>query len=534
MQRKIKTVGVAFGLFCVALIMLYAVSAVLVKPQLLKLEQKNIQQSTSRAIDNLQYDQQFLFATSQDWSSWDDMYIYAAHPNADFTDTNMPDSSLQHVRVNYVLIVDTHGKLIYSKGSPDSGEGTLPVPAGLIDAFTGAGKLQTTGVNASASGILALKSGLVMVAGHPILDSAGNGPVRGTFVFARALDSDEIALMKDQTKLKTKLFTTGDPSLPSDVKSVQSSLSTNQTIVKTLTTQYGGGYRLLSDAFGKPTIIARVEVPRDLAAQANTSLNYYLVAAGLIALLMALLNGMAVNRITRQKDTIKVKDEFFSVASHELRTPLTAIKGNSELAKDLYGNGNPQLSEMMDDIHSSSDRLIRIVTNFLDAARLEQGRITFQPELLSVSGLLDEVASQLQGLATEKELTVDAHVTDKNLTVFADKDRVEEVIYNLLGNAIKYTKHGNITLSAQAGSKGMTTISVADTGLGISETGRTNLFSKFEQTRHDDVSKGSGLGLYITKMLVEKMGGKIWIEPASGSGAAGTTISFTLPMSSKN
>lgn len=238
--------------------------------------------------------------------------------------------------------------------------------------------------------------------------------------------------------------------------------------------------------------------------------------------------------ITEQKLLERSRDEFFSIASHELRTPLTAIRGNTSMIRQFYEGKvkDPMFEEMVDDIHDASARLIRIVNDFLDVSRLEQGKIKFNYETFTLSEVLETVVYEMASLARGKgnEIKIDKtlHAAPR---VHADKDRVKQIIYNLVGNAMKFTENGSITISVRKEGD-MLKVLVADTGVGISEEGQKLLFHKFQQAGEDaftrETSRGTGLGLYISKLLVNRMGGVIALEHSELG--KGTTLSFTLPL----
>ncbi len=240
--------------------------------------------------------------------------------------------------------------------------------------------------------------------------------------------------------------------------------------------------------------------------------------------------------ITERKLLERSKDEFLSIASHELRTPLTAIRGNTAMIKQFYeAQVNDEVfNEMVDDIHQSSVRLISIVNDFLDASRLEQGKIKFKASPFDLTAVLEGVAYETASIAEERDTRI---VIDKTLQtvpqVNADKDRVKQVIYNLVGNALRFTEHGSITLAAQQQGN-IIKVFVSDTGPGISEENQRILFRKFQQAGQTaftrETSRGTGLGLYISKLLVEGMGGTIGIDHSELG--KGTTFAFTLPLAS--
>jgi len=243
--------------------------------------------------------------------------------------------------------------------------------------------------------------------------------------------------------------------------------------------------------------------------------------------------------ITETIVAARSKDEFFSIASHELRTPLTSIKGNSSMVMEFYPDilKDQPLKEMIEDIHSSSERLIAIVNDFLDVSRLEQKRMSFNYSPVSLEKVVEKVVYEMGAVVKEKNLYLNYDPASlKNLpNAWADKNRLEQVIYNLVGNALKFTEHGGITLTAELDSvKNFIKVLVADTGRGMTFESQQLLFHKFQQASSSiltrDTTRGTGLGLYISKMIIENMGGRINLEESVVD--KGTTFSFTIPVSS--
>jgi signal transduction histidine kinase len=240
-----------------------------------------------------------------------------------------------------------------------------------------------------------------------------------------------------------------------------------------------------------------------------------------------------VEDITDQKDLERAKDEFLSIASHELRTPLTAIRGNTSLIKKYYGDKLPDkdMAEMINDIHESAIRLIDIVNDFLDVSALEQGKLAMHPENFQLQEIIDVVFRELQSLCAAKgiALVVDPSVASTP-AVTADKQRIKQVIYNLVGNAVKFTDKGSITISSQADNN-YAYISVTDTGRGIPPESQRLLFKKFQQASGSlltrDTTKGTGLGLYISKLIVEMSRGRVGLTRSEQG--KGSTFAFSLP-----
>lgn len=238
--------------------------------------------------------------------------------------------------------------------------------------------------------------------------------------------------------------------------------------------------------------------------------------------------------ITEAKVIERSREEFFAIASHELRTPLTAIRGNASLIEQFYIEkvNDKEFSQMVTDIHDASIRLIGIVNDFLDISRMEQNKMEFKKESFDVVAIIQEAVRELEKVATQKNLYLKAEETNSSLPmILADKNKTKQVLINLIGNAVNYTREGGVSVKAEK-ENNFLKISISDTGVGISPENQTLLFRKFQQAGEKiltrDMTKSTGLGLYISKLMVENMGGTIGLaksEPNKGS-----TFCFALPV----
>jgi signal transduction histidine kinase len=243
--------------------------------------------------------------------------------------------------------------------------------------------------------------------------------------------------------------------------------------------------------------------------------------------------------VTEERILQRSRDEFFSIASHELRTPLTAIRGNAMLMKQYYPEvfNNPDLGEMIGDIHDSSVRLIEIVNDFLDVSRLEQNKMKFELSAFSLEPIAEKIIYELAGLSRDKKIKLifEHHTLGKLPMVYGDESRIKQILYNLIGNGMKFTDKGSVTISAQPEGK-VLKVFVTDTGPGISEEAQQLLFHKFQQAGQSiltrDNTRGTGLGLYISKLLLEHMGGTVRLEHSEVG--KGSTFSFTMPLATES
>lgn len=231
------------------------------------------------------------------------------------------------------------------------------------------------------------------------------------------------------------------------------------------------------------------------------------------------------------KELDRAKSEFVSIASHQLRTPMTGIMGYlSMMTQGDFGKIKPEHQKILTDLLSESQRMIRLINQFLNVSKIEAGKFTYSWKATQLEDLVTRVVKEVEKPAADKGLKLTIKMPKTKLPMIqADADKVEDVILNLLDNAIKYTAKGTVTASVGL-DNGNVHFAVKDSGIGIKPKDATELFNKFVRGSgiaqiHPD---GSGLGLFIAKSIIDAHGGKIWVESA-GEGK-GSTFQFTLPL----
>lgn len=231
--------------------------------------------------------------------------------------------------------------------------------------------------------------------------------------------------------------------------------------------------------------------------------------------------------ITHEKQLEQAKDEFLSIASHELRTPMGAIRAlvSMVLAGD-YGPVNANLVEPLTDIKASAVRLVDLVNDLLNVARIEAGRTKFTLVDFNAPEALQEIVSTLEPLGKERGIPITIN-TGTPTSVQADPDKVKQVLINLVGNSLKFTSKGSITITSYT-KKNTVEINVADTGIGVAKADQEKLFGKFVQifSAQEGKPMGTGLGLYISRQTIRKMGGELWLK--SSTPGKGSVFAFTL------
>jgi signal transduction histidine kinase len=233
------------------------------------------------------------------------------------------------------------------------------------------------------------------------------------------------------------------------------------------------------------------------------------------------------------KDAIEAKSQFMSMVSHELRVPLTSIKESIAIVSDgLVGKIKKDQKNYLDIAKRNIDRLNKLIGDLLDFNKLEAGKINFEMQDNNANEIAKEVYDTMLPVAKEKGINLVLELDGSLPMVSFDRDKITQVLSNLVNNAIKFTKEGHITITT---SKRENTIqlSVSDTGCGIKKEDLPRLFHEFEQLETNGVEKtrGTGLGLAISKEIITRHNGEIWTESEFGKGS---TFFFTLPTQELN
>ena len=231
--------------------------------------------------------------------------------------------------------------------------------------------------------------------------------------------------------------------------------------------------------------------------------------------------------ITHLKELSQMKTDLMSMVTHEIRTPLATVRGFAQILL-RGGLGGEKGKEFLEIIHRQSGRLVDLVNDFLDITRIESGRHAMKRGPVDVGELIALAVADLRPLAEEKEITLEHRLTASLPRGLADGNMIEQVLINLISNAVKYSGHGARVLVEASSELGMVAVSVRDTGLGIPKECMPHLFEKFYRVRGEDRRDilGTGLGLSLAKQIVDVHGGTITVDSEHGEGSCFT---FTIP-----
>lgn len=238
--------------------------------------------------------------------------------------------------------------------------------------------------------------------------------------------------------------------------------------------------------------------------------------------------------VKKLQEIDKQKNEFVSMVSHELKTPLVPIRGYAQMLKNskLLGQLTPEQLEAVDEIDSSSKRLQQLIDDIMVAQKLEMGKLMFKKEDIDIQELIADQIKEFEPLALEKKIQI-INSNNLEISLTSDRNRLKQVLANLIKNAMGFVpkENGRIEIGTTNDENGIT-FYVKDNGVGISDEEQKMIFKKFFQidtsaTREHD---GSGLGLAICRGIIERLGGKIWVESKINQGSA---FFFTIPKSSR-
>ena len=234
---------------------------------------------------------------------------------------------------------------------------------------------------------------------------------------------------------------------------------------------------------------------------------------------------------TKTKLALTTRDEFLAIVSHDLRNPIGAILSCAELMlDDLSEPADPeQLRLSIELVKRNAETSLRLISDLLDIERIVAGKLTIEMRPYDVCAVITQSIESFSYAAAAKGIRLETKFAPPCALTF-DRDRVAQVLSNLLGNALKYTPKGGTIVVATAVADGELLVSVSDSGPGIPETERLKIFDRFAQLGNKD-REGLGLGLYISKMLIEAHRGRLWVDSKRG---AGSTFTFALPSNKRS
>ena len=305
MALRKKTLFIVALTVVALIVILSGASQIILMQGFVRLEQQAVQKDVSRVLAAVANEEADLSSRAADWAGWDDTYRFVTDRNAAFEEANLADETFVNLDLSLMLFFDASGRLVFGKAFDLIGQAATPLPPGLEDYLASMpGLLHHVDASSSVAGVALLPGGPVVLASRPIVTSKLEGPIRGTLVMARNLDTRTLGRLSQRLLLPVQLHPVGDQGLPVDFRTAQTDLTaTNPILVRPLTGEQVAGYALLNDTSGKPALVVRIDEPRAIYRQGQMSIAYFIVSVLLVglvfgAVMMRLLERQVLRRVT--------------------------------------------------------------------------------------------------------------------------------------------------------------------------------------------------------------------------------------------
>jgi signal transduction histidine kinase len=579
-----KTLLIVAATLISLLVIVYIPLRIFLLGSFVDLEHQALLTNLNRAANAIDDDIRNLSLFSAGYSTWDDTYAFVESPRQEYIDKNFYDDFFIDNRLDLALILDNTGRIVFGKAFEQTSQRSVPIPQRFQQLSGDDILLNHSGITRVITGVVSLPNAPMMIASLPIISSEGHGPVRGTLIFGRYLDSREI----DQLSAITSL------NLAIERNDGQSAADAAPQLIQVLDEQRIAASKPLADLDRTNSLRLQVEIPRTIYAQGLIGINSFMISlliAGLLfgGIMIWLLERFVLSRLATlqagvqrigeqsdlsrrieiagddelaqladsinrmllaielaqaeraqaedalrdlqlQDETLRAKREFLSNVSHELRTPLTPMLGYLDLM--LVGEGGDLTDDQrmfLNTIRSNTLRMSVLVEDLLEISRVEANSVRLEFWPIDLATLIEQTIELVRSDLERRNMTLIQEIEAQLPAVDADQKRIGQVLMNLLSNALKYSyPGGRIIIRAFKRDSQYAEVQVEDTGIGLTPAEQSRLFTRFyrAETPFRDQVSGAGLGLSIAKTFVELHGGSIAVQSQAG---AGSIFSFTLP-----
>ncbi|MBN2476860.1 MAG: response regulator [Pirellulales bacterium] len=575
--KSLLITGVAVGCLFAALLV---VSWIIVGNSFARLERANVCDRTLAVRDALEQRFKSLETSNADWAAWDASYEFVEDGNAAFRDENLSDDAVATLQINVMLYLHRSGRVVTSKCVDIETAEPQPTPLSLVKRdWADDPLIRFDGVRDFHSGVLRLPEGVMLVSAMPIIKSNRGGPIRGALLFGRWLDAKEVERLCELTNVATRFCPVDDPARPAWTREIDASAEPLTWLADSETAE---ACFTVNDVYGKPILLGITRLPRDITAQGRQSLVYLafsLLVTGLafMLLLRFLLRSLVLSRLLRLAHEVasiddkgldnarihvagndelaglagtvaemvrglaqshrnlrsateaanqasRSKSAFLANMSHEIRTPMTAILGFTDVLLERVTES--ELIEAGQTVKRNGEYLLQVINDILDLSKIEAGKIEVERIPWSPQQVVSQAVSLIHQRSEEKGLRLGVEFDGPvPATICTDPVRLQQILVNLLGNAVKFTEAGGIRLLVRCvgaeSSKPMMQFEVHDTGIGMNEQQLGMIFQPFTQADSSVTRRfgGTGLGLTISRRFAELLGGDLSARSKPGEGS---------------
>ena len=561
-----KTLYILGLTFTSLIIIQYAASQLIFLKSFSTLEDQDTTQNVNRVINAINSDLNNLDAFVYDWAAWDDTYAFIQDVNEQYIESNLVVETFIGSELNLMMFVNLSGEVVYSKAFDLENEEEIAVPESIQEQLAlNKTLLQHNDTESTLKGILLLPEGPMIIVSRPIITSNDKGPILGSLIMGYYLDSARLEKLAETTQLSLNIQQINVSQLPTDFQEASSSLSEKTPIViKPLTENLIAGYTLVDDVYGEPCLIIKVDLPRSIYQQGNSSVSYFvllLLTTGITFSIVIMLflektvlsrlaqlntnikeirsqrrisnrvsvkgkddeiidlaneiNGM-LESVEQSQDKLQIANEKLSVVGkltrHDIRNKLSVIANNVYLAKKNL-EGNSKAIQHLDSIDLSIDQMEKI----LDFSKTYETMGIEEPSYIDAKALVQETVMSL-GLSN---ITFVNNLD--NLTLLSDS-LLRQLFFNLIDDTLKHAKKAKqIQVYYQAEESELKLV-YEDDGIGIADSEKELIFK-------EGYGKGTGYGLYMIRKICEAYG---WAIKETGKQGKGAQFIITIPKMNKN
>ncbi len=574
MNIRKKTLVVIIITFIFLIILLYIISRVILLGGFIDLEKKTVTRNVERAVNALQDEYLSLAAVTGDWAPWDDTYRFVKDLNKSYSEANLQNTTLVNLRVNIVIFTNSSGKVVCSKAVDlDTGK-DIHVTESLNKFLNNSPLLNHQSTTSSVEGIIMFQGKPMIVSSRPILTNEWEGPSRGTLIMGRFIDEPEINRLREITSLSINIYKFSAIDMPDDVLQVKEHfLKETGIFIRPLNKDYTAGYIMLKDIYGNPALILKVDMIREIYLEGKRSLYYFILSFLVVAIVIGIVNMLLLDMIVlsrlyllsnsvdniglikdlslkkllpgedeiaslactidsmlarvdasseqiRHADRLATIGKFASGIAHELNEPLGNILGFAQLAKQCPSLPEQTVSDL-EKIEKSSLYAREIVKKLLLFARqVPSNKVT-----LNINNIIKDSLYFFEGKCEQSGIEVVINLSESLPSVTADPSQMTQVLINLVTNAIQAMPGGGRLEIKTCSAENCISLTVEDTGEGMNEETKKNIFNPFFTTK--DVNQGTGLGLAVVHGIVSSHGGSINIDSKEGKG---TRFEIRIPL----